>query len=110
MSSPAVNEDREREADRFSGPVDQVGEPVPDRTCDEQSRQRLFCSVSADRTPCTRALLVNGAGGLARLVTHAARGPLDRIYRLSSGSRSRSAIVVLLLPFFGNSVGNSYHG
>jgi hypothetical protein len=67
--------------------VDQVGDPVPDRSGNEQSRQRLFRRISAYRSPCTGALLINRGGGLTRLGPDVASDTLDRIYRLNSGSR-----------------------
>src|SRR6516164_10815740 len=67
--------------------MDQIGEPVPDRTCDEQSRQRLFRSVSADRTACTSALLIDSAGGLTHLVSDISSDALNRICSLNCGSR-----------------------
>src|ERR1700752_609240 len=67
--------------------MDQVGDPVPDRTGNEQSRQRLFRRISADRSPCTSALLINSGGGLTRLVSDVSNGTLDRIYRMNSGTR-----------------------
>ena len=72
-------------ASRFLRAVDQVGNPVPDRSGNDQSRQRLFRRISADRSPCTSALLINGGGRFTRLVCDIACDTLDRIYRLNPG-------------------------
>src|SRR5262249_2950954 len=69
------------------GPVDQVGNPIPDRSCNKQSRQRLFRRISRDRSACASALLIYSGGGSARLVADVASGTLDCIHRLSPGGR-----------------------
>src|SRR6516225_2499437 len=63
--------------------MDQVSEPVPDRTRDGQSGQRLFRSVSADRSAGLCALLINGGGRL----TDIASGSLDRIHSVHHRGR-----------------------
>src|SRR5271166_275768 len=67
--------------------MDQVGDPVPDRSGNEQSCQRLFSRISTDRSTRPSALLINCGGGLSRLVCDVASGALDRVYRLNPGAR-----------------------
>ena len=60
----------------------QVGNPVPDRSGNEQGCHRLFRRIAADRSPCASALLINGGSRLTRLVCDVASDTLDCIYRL----------------------------
>src|SRR5438034_11642442 len=75
----------------YRGPVYQIGEPIPNRTSDEQGGKRLFRRISAHISSCAGALLIRGGGGLGHLVSDLASGTLDRIarlrYRLNSGTR-----------------------
>ena len=67
--------------------MDQVSNPVPNRSGYEQRCQRLFRCISTDRSPSASALLIYGGGRLTCLICDAASGTLDRIYRLKPGVR-----------------------